>query len=259
MTQPVQEPSQGRTDQAQDFRTRQLFRRPSSSGTASGVYENSCVKYACSGLEWGTLNHYPGAGAVIDSTAKFGGYIQTTTNGGFFAVGMPLGPAGSTWTIQMVFASSADGGQCVAEWRTSSVNGPLLFDGLDYPQAIGGPDPLGSATWYKPDAGAVRTVDTYVAVPADSYSFGGGSPIGFNSIYVNGADGQMLTADGGSAVPAAYGTPSTRSMDAGGDGSVIWWLRIRCSGKNAASAGYRIRVYYLSVARTENDNGSNLF
>ena len=29
MTQPVQEPSQGRTDQAQEFRTRQLFRRPS--------------------------------------------------------------------------------------------------------------------------------------------------------------------------------------------------------------------------------------
>lgn len=29
MTQPVQEPSQGRTDQAQEWRTRQLFRRPS--------------------------------------------------------------------------------------------------------------------------------------------------------------------------------------------------------------------------------------
>ncbi len=28
MTQPVQEPTQGRADQAQEFRTRQLFRRP---------------------------------------------------------------------------------------------------------------------------------------------------------------------------------------------------------------------------------------
>lgn len=36
MTQPVQEPSQGRTDQAQDFRSRQLFRRPAT-GTGGGA------------------------------------------------------------------------------------------------------------------------------------------------------------------------------------------------------------------------------
>lgn len=34
MTQPVQEPSQGRTDQGQEFRTRQLFRRPAPATTA---------------------------------------------------------------------------------------------------------------------------------------------------------------------------------------------------------------------------------
>lgn len=38
MTQPVQEPSQGRTDQAQEFRTRQLFRRPAPSAPSFGRF-----------------------------------------------------------------------------------------------------------------------------------------------------------------------------------------------------------------------------
>lgn len=36
MTQPVQEPSQGRTDAGQEFRTRQLFRRPAPAAATGG-------------------------------------------------------------------------------------------------------------------------------------------------------------------------------------------------------------------------------
>lgn len=43
MTQPVQEPSQGRIDQGQEWRTRQLFRRPASPGTSAGASNISAI------------------------------------------------------------------------------------------------------------------------------------------------------------------------------------------------------------------------
>ena len=43
MTQPVQEPTQARVDQGQEFRSRQLFRRPST-GSSSPVWVNYEIK-----------------------------------------------------------------------------------------------------------------------------------------------------------------------------------------------------------------------
>ncbi len=48
MTQPVQEPTQGRTDQAQEFRTRQLFRRPAT-GSGGAVWVNYEIKLFADG------------------------------------------------------------------------------------------------------------------------------------------------------------------------------------------------------------------
>jgi hypothetical protein len=44
-------------------------------------------------------------------------------------------------------------------------------------------------------------------------------------------------------------------MNGGGDGSVVWWLRVRVNGKNASSSAYRARIYSLEVVRVEQTTG----
>jgi hypothetical protein len=70
MTQPVQEPTQGRTDSGQDWRTRQLFRRPSSVG---GLQYNIATVYGPHNIGdwlWVTTESsgYPG-GMLFESLA----------------------------------------------------------------------------------------------------------------------------------------------------------------------------------------------
>lgn len=57
MTQPVQEPSQGRVNQGLEFRTRQLFRRPTIASNAFAIYSGGAGSFA--GTETGGTIYLP--------------------------------------------------------------------------------------------------------------------------------------------------------------------------------------------------------
>ena len=221
----------------------------------SGTYRNPVVKYAMGGPEWKTAAMFTtlGVTATVDTASPFGGYIEINGDGKYFVVGMPLGPKGSTWTIAMAYRTATDGGKLVFDWQTTPVDG--LFGGATvHPESVEGPEdqtPPGT-TYYKGDSGVTTHQDFYSAAPADVFT------PSYAAIQVGGADGDMLSADG---TAAAFDPPGLgqRVMNGGGDGSVMWWLRVRVSGHNASSSGFKARIYYLAVKRAENSYGFDVF
>lgn len=128
MTQPVQEPTQGRADQAQEFRTRQLFRRPASAPAGSGGSPS-----------WGYVGL---VGTAITGTqqATFSDFF--TTNQAVFGTSATITPETNTvgdeflWLkepgiyhleIQMIYPAGATDNQFLLAWTGSFVSGPPPF------------------------------------------------------------------------------------------------------------------------------------
>lgn len=218
-------------------------------------YRNPVVKYAMGGPEWKTAAMFTtlGVTATVDTASPFGGYIEINGDGKYFVVGMPLGPKGSTWAIAMGYRTATDGGKLVFDWQTTPVDG--LFGGAtEYPESVEGPEdqtPPGT-TYYVDNNSNSFHQDFYSASPADFFT------PSYAAIQINGDDGEMLSADGTASTRPVDGL-GQRLMNGGGDGSVMWWLRVRVSGHNASSSGFKARIYYLAVKRVENSYGFDIF
>lgn len=247
MTQPVQEPSQGRTDQALEFRTRQLFRRPSSpppTGITAALRGNH--KYGVCGPEWDLVHAYNlwNHTCVHDITAPFSAYADLgNSNGNDVGFGCPLGPTNSLWITGLWYYKGPDYGKLTFEMTTTTVD-TLTGTSGDVWSNVAILDPLyDPATWYTLQAPAF--VDGYQATEAWAFNW-------FLPFWVAGPDGQQLSANG---TLSATGTPDhriiagTSDMAAGGDESVYWWLRVRVDGKNASSSGYKAKVAGFQTAR----------
>ena len=219
---------------------------------AGDKYRNTSVKYSLGGPEWKTAILQPEGNftATVDTTVPFGGYVELNgLNTGYIIVGMPLGPKGSIWGVDMAFRKDTDAGQVIMEWQTQLVDA-LQFGATSYPEVVDGPDT--SATWYHLNASTFDQ-DFYAAAPSDFF-------VGqYSVISPSGADLAMLSATGTAAPNPPYGGLTVRQMNGGGDGGVMWYLRLRVMGKNAASSAYKARIYYLAVKRYQGSDGHELF
>lgn len=198
----------------------------------------------------GRIGGVGGFGFVTDSTAPGGGYIENTSQDQeFIMFGMPLGPLGSGWAVNVWAGNGLDKGILQLEWATTTAD-ELSYFNIGSDVSIADPAEVFSVTgsplpFYKTTQGgsASSAIDWY-----------GGSGWGFISLrsplVVAGADGQMLAADG----TANTGFVAHDNMYGGGDPSVYWWLRMRVNGKNASSSGYNMKIAAVYVARY-NANG----
>lgn len=270
MTQPVQEPSQGRTDQAQEFRTRQLFRRPSAVTPGVSGYLQPSV-HSVYGLEWQVLTSKgnwtggntatdPTGGSWVptdDSAAPFGGYISTTVDKDYFQFAMPnLGPQGSSYAVAVWYYGNTDAPQLEIEWATGPIDeagnttGPIGSD-----TSIVGPWDV--AVWSATDFSWYNTNNAGDASHSwkwDSYATGGG--IGWDVVVerspfvIMGVDGTPLTANGSASTTFEW----NREFNGGGGPGIAWWVRVLVNGKNASSSGYHAKIAGIRVYRF---NGSS--
>ena len=219
---------------------------------STATYRNTSVKYSLGGPEWKAAAMWDtgSVSKVVDPTVPFGGYLEINGDGKYFVVGMPLGPKGSTWAISMGYRTATDGGKLVFDWQTTSVDG--TFGGATvYPESVEGAQENNS-TYYKDNSATATHQDFYSATPGDFFT------ATYAPIQIGGDDGALLSADGTASARAIDGL-TQRVMNGGGDGSVMWWLRVRVSGHNGSSTGYKARIYYLAVKRMENSTGFNVF
>jgi hypothetical protein len=219
---------------------------------AGDKYRNSSVKYSLGGPEWKTaiLQSEGSFTTTVDTTVPFGGYVELSgLNTGYIIVGMPLGPTGSIWGTNMAYRTATDGGKVIMEWQTQLTDA-LQFGATSYPEVVDGPDT--SASWYHHNASTFDQ-DFYSAAPGDFFTgqYGVISPSGTGTT--------MLSAAGTAAPNPPYGALTVRQMNGGGDGSVMWYLRLRVMGQNASSSGYKARIYYLAVKRFQGGDGHELF
>lgn len=192
-------------------------------------------------------------GYTFDNTAPFGAYIDETTDGSWFTFAMPLGPRYSMWAVNVWYQRSSDGGIIELEWATTSID-QIGTDTYGSVRSIANPPGDVGASWYYPSATASHyQIDTYNAGTSWVHARR-------SRIIIVGADGVMLSADGATAsdVTGVYEglTATQKAMNGGGDPSVMWWLRLKCNGKNASSSGFRMRVAGVSVVRIHADDNS---
>ena len=219
---------------------------------SSGTYRNPVVKYSLGGPEWKNAAMFDtgSVSKVVDPTVPYGGYIEINGDGKYFVVGMPLGPKGSTWTIAMGYRTATDGGKLLFDWQTTAVDG-TFGGGTAYPESVEGAQENNS-TYYLDNELLTMHQNFYSASPGDFFSSG------YAPIQIGGDDGDMLSDDGAASTRPIDGL-GQHVMNGGGDGSVMWWLRVRVSGKDASSSGFKARIYYLAVKRVENSYGFDVF
>jgi hypothetical protein len=146
----------------------------------------------------------------------------------------------------------------VFDWQTTPVDG--LFTGYGFGdgpfvESVEGPTSnLSTGTnWYKDNSATTMHQDFYGVAPTDVLDDAGAF---YSVIRIGGIVGEMLTADGVTVSDNPWaGARTQREMNGGGDGSVMWWLRTRVSGKNGSSSGFKARVYYLAIKRVQNTTG----
>lgn len=216
------------------------------------------------GLEWGVLTDdggYTGgngtsatAGSWVptyDTTVPWGGYVETTVDGDWIAFGMPnLGPRYTGYGVAVWFRDFADAGKFQIEFATSSVDEFSNTTGIGSATSIVTPqdDTVWGApafNWYNA-ASSLQwdyRLDAYAAAPGDNFA------PAISPFWIGGADGTALTAN-------ASGTgnwTTAKAFNGGGGPDIAWWCRVRVNGKNAASAGYRCRIYGIRVYRLSGD------
>lgn len=243
MTQPVQEPSQGRTDQGQEFRTRQLFRRPApaSAGVPQWPLSYDVLPYLRPyiGMDYDTA--YGFGSSVVDATYPPAGFYTDNLSGGSFRDDASfisyfrLGPQGSAWCLNFVVETGTDCGKVETEWATLPESSP----GQGYPSdGLGLPPNSSDYTfnWYKPFGGNYLVPDFYAGITSktDTYQE-------WNPFRIMGTDGTALTADGADDGYFGY------SEFNGGAG--LWALRIRVNGKDVAATDYKTRFSMMRLSR----------
>lgn len=209
---------------------------------------NRVVKYAIGGAEWKTCALWDtgptGVTKTVDPTVPFGGYIELNGDQEYFVLGAPLGPQWSSWAIDMAYRTTSDSGKVLFDWQTQLVDGTAT----EYVDQV---DEFG--TFYVDDATPVTShQDMYAASPADAFT------ATYSAIVITGADDTMLSADGLTTAPP-YANFSQKRMNGGGNGNVMWYLRVRVNGKNASSSGYKARIYWIAIRRLDGDLGFTLF
>lgn len=272
MTQPVQEPTQGRTDQAQEFRTRQLFRRPPLvNPTGSGGYlQAKGVQYLGTDFDLLTNNgtYTGGNGAdwtdgswvvVDDADCPFEQRALTTdTDGDWFPFPVGnLGPQGTGYGVAVWFKGAPTDGSLVnIEWATTGVDEAGITTG-----------PKGSDTsvpgwqdfafwdaplpsWYNNDSLGEPSF-RYQFDTADAAAGWTVAVYERSNFYLDGVDGTMLTANGG-----GFGDwENSHSFNGGGGPDVWWWMRLRIAGADAGT-GFSATIGKVKVYRL---NGTTSF
>lgn len=255
MTQPVQEPTQGRLDAAQSWQTRQLLRRPGPPIPAAGYYlqwRNALYR----GREFQVITHnnnfQGGNGAswydgqwewIDDPTCPFDGVaLSTSTDGDWFPFALGnLGPQGTGYGVSFWFYGDTTGAEINIEFATTSVD---EFDNTPS-------GPVGSTTsvlaagdfefWGATPPGWFNNDNT---TPDHGYKFDlsdgaagwaiGNVIINASTFYLDAVDGTPLTADGVVDVSGLWDESS--AFDAGGGTDLQWWMRMRVSpGGNAGT------------------------
>lgn len=262
MTQPVQEPTQGRVNQGLEFRTRQLFRRPSPPAGTAGSVRNTVMTYALKGPDWlhfdeaGLYNNHYSSNFAFDPAVPGGSYLSNEpggTTGDYFIMGAPLGPQGARYSIDVVYDKSPTGGRLFFEWQTALVDPTITA--VEYPNLIA--KPVVAGTWYK-DRNVTYHIDMYGAVPEIAWV------TGVVVIYIGGADATMLSADGsapgGGAPITTVFNGTVREMNGGGDGSVMWYLRsiVDSTVNSGNTSGDKdCRVYSMRITRLNEGGGES--
>lgn len=267
MTQPVQEPSQGRADQAQEFRTRQLFRRPplvAPGGSSGGYLQARGAQY--SGFDFWVMtqnNGYNGGNgaswrdgtweAIDDATSPFEGVaLETVTDGDWFPFPLGnLGPLGTGYAVSFFYYGATDNAQIDVEWATVSVDefsntsGPngsttsvLSYSDFEYWDAT----PPG---WYN---NSNLTPDHGYRFDLSDTAFGWTQRLyNLSTFTLGSADGTPLTANS----PGYESTwDESSTFDAGGGPDLWWYMRIKVHGPGiTGSGGFRVRLGKVWVHR----------
>ncbi len=266
MTAPVQEPSQDRTDQGLEYRSRQLFRRPAPAGTpgppGAASYLQASV-HSVYGLEWGVITDdggYTGGNGSdatagswvpnIDLTSPWGGYVETTVNGDWIAFGMPnLGPQFSGYGVAVWYNDGPDYGKFQIEFATSSID---EFSDTGIGSATSVTTPQDETIWGAPAfnwynaASSLQwnyIVDPYSASPAWDFV------PAISPFWLGGTDGTPLTAN----ASGLGNWTIAKAFNGGGGPDIAWWCRIRVNGKNGSSSGFRCRIAGIRVYRLSGD------
>jgi len=207
---------------------------------------NRVVKYAIGGAEWKTSALWttgPSSWAVVDPTVPFGGYIELDGDGEYMVLGAPLGPQWSSWAIDMAYRQTPDSGKVVFDWQTQLVDGTAV----EYIPSV---DEF--AAFYNTNPGVASHQDFYAASAQDAFT-----PT-YAAFVITGADDTMLSADG-DPTSAPYNGFSQKRMNGGGNGNVMWYLRVRVNGHTSPSTGYKARIYWIAIRRLDGDLGFTLF
>ncbi len=276
MTAPIQEPTQARVDQGQEYRTRQLFRRPAplpATPGSGGYLQPLGVKYAGNDFQVLTsLNAYLGGNDtswydgswqwIQDSDSPYEGMaIESAIIGDWFPFPVGnVGPQGTGWAVAIWFAGDPDhGGKCEIEWATVSVDeagntsGPT---GSDTSVLSGNDFEFWDATppsWYN-TANTSDLSHTYRFDTSDAALGWGGTNVLIerSPFVVAGADGTPLTANAGASSTFEW----NREFNGGGGPDLWWWMRIRITGNGAGSDAANVRLGKIWVYRF---NGSSNF
>lgn len=246
----------------QGFAQRQLERRPAPAAAAGGSYRNPVMSYGLEGADWLHIHENTplvqgfNSNQAWDPAVPGEAYFSNASGvaGDYFIMGMPLGPKGSRWSIDVIYRRTPTGGRVLFDWQTQPVD-PTISS-VVYPELLGAPVPGG--TWYKmrTQAGYTYDIDSY---GTDSIQI-------FTAVYcveIVGDAGAMLSADGtfDSSSPTGDVFAGTmRKMNGGGDGSVMWYLRtVIDSTVNAAntSGNKDFTVYSLRLARLFEGGGES--
>lgn len=173
---------------------------------------------------------------VVDNTYVRGFYADNNgVNGSDVYLPVRLGPHGSQWHVQFVFAEGPDYGKLKIEW------GQFVF-GEDASPAAGLIDPAGTLESVTLGPGLTfysvitNTKDFYAAAPAKNQVAGT-----MSQFRIMGQVGDAVSANG-------VNDPDT-GIQALNGGPGVWYLHLKTDGKRAASAGFRIRLSSIILAR----------
>lgn len=228
--------------------------------SSGGTYRNPVMTYALQGADWihfdenGLYNSGFSSNFAFDATVPGESYLSNGPTGAtddYFVMGAPLGPQGSRWSIDVIYGKSTSGGRLVFEFQTQPID-PTITS-VSYPNLIGKPDNAG--TWYVANTSPAYQIDTYAAVPAIGWVTGG------VLLHIDGADDTPLSANGSVTTTGPLDdvfNGNMRTMNGGGDGSLIWYMRVRVvSTVNASnvSGNKNIDIYSLRISRLNEAGG----
>lgn len=251
MTQPVQEPTQGRQDQGQDFRTRQLFRRPTMSTAGYPMWNTPIiVNFAYLNAASNAIESSPGgAGSyaandwTIDGTYPAGGYWKCTNDVTYVSWVVNLGPKGSVWGIRPLIAEGTNYGKL--EVQFASLSWTNYYTG-DPPYEIGQFTGLtGSAGNGYTGGQPVEGGNSFVTLDyIDCYAAA-------DNVFRIESDYQKFRIAGDDGVLGTSFTSNIRGWYDWDGGSGLHRVKLVTNGQNASSTGYEMRLGGFALFRLD--------